>query len=292
MFNDDTTADCTRAGLTDANLEIALAMLPATTKDIILNDNVGKKNPLIAGVVDGPGITMLKDSTFQALLCPDCVEALIFDYGELATVEAGAFSPLINLEVLSLNHQKLTSLDGTQFSTNTKLKELSIVNSDPAGGFATFQTAWFSDTLDIERIVLSGHLNLVPTRQTIPPQLLLGLTKLKTLILSGNMLVDPGVDVNEFKDLESLEILDLSNNQLTTAEDAWFKGDGTQMYCPNLRQLFLHNNRQMFVVDAGIFDNLPLLETVTLHDTLIRSIRPGEFGSNPNMISYTVSPLV
>lgn len=81
----------------------------------------------------------------------------------------------------------------------------------------------------------------------------------------------------------SLEVLNLSNNQLVTIEVGSFSN------APNLREIILRSNRIRNLVPA-IFKEIPNLQTVDLSYNSIERLSSGElFTANPRLSSFQLS---
>ncbi|XP_053324924.1 podocan [Spea bombifrons] len=115
----------------------------------------------------------------------------------------------------------------------------------------------------------TNHLSLQNNQiQEIPPEDLIRLYKLETLNLQNNRLASRGIPDDLFEQLESLSYLYLANNKLTLAPrflpssliSADFAAnyitkiyDMTFGHKPNLRSVYLHNNK---LTDAGLPGNM------------------------------------
>ncbi|XP_018407966.1 PREDICTED: podocan [Nanorana parkeri] len=115
----------------------------------------------------------------------------------------------------------------------------------------------------------TNHLSLQNNQiQEIPPEDLTRLYKLETLNLQNNRLTSRGIPDDMFEQLENLSYLYLANNKLTLAPrflpntlmSADFAANYitkiygmTFGYKPNLRSVYLHNNK---LTDAGLPDNM------------------------------------
>jgi hypothetical protein len=272
LYLEDTLADCTKAGINDRTLPLALAQIPDTVVDLILNSN---------RQLDGTGITELPAGIFDNLVDPTMIESVFIDGGVLATIDQTAFAPLVNLEILSLNMNNIGALPSGMLSANTNLKEFSIYNTPFKGGLLTsVPSNLFSNTPRLERIIISGQKDLTE----LPSGLFAGLFDLNTLLLGDNGLTNIGMPAGIFNDLLVLENLDLSRNQFTAAPSSWFSsGWGVLTF----KHISLYSN-PIEQIDQDIFATLDALETAWLHDTFLISITPGLFSESKHLISYTL----
>jgi Leucine rich repeat len=288
MYFNDLVADCTSAGIDDVNFDLVLALIPTETEVLILNNNVGKRDP-VTGNTLGSGITIIKDEQFRGLLCPSCIKALIMDDGNIETVSAGSFTALRFLQSLSLNMQKISFLPSGLLQNNPDLREFSMYNtrvkqgkledgSIPSNLFTEAATA-------IARIVISGHKGLT----ALPAGIFGGLTNLSILILSNNGLTNEMVPEDSFSSLTGLQIWDMSGNQFQRAPAAWLSSG----WANSLTNFYLYMN-PLEELEDGIFDNFSegfcRLEVVLLHDTDLKTVNIGTFDfCQDTLISYTLS---
>jgi len=284
MYYNDFVADCTNAGIDDRTLPLALALIPFETEIIILNNNVGKRDS--QGRIVGTGITSLPDQIFRNLLCPECIEAVIIDDGAIATLGSSAFAALRNVQQISLNMQVITTLPQTLLNNNVLLREFTMYNTrDRLGQLTAIPNNFFRQNPMLQRIVISGHRGLA----SIPSCMFCNSNAndrsiLAVLIMSNNGLTTNGVQAGMFNNLGNLVIWDFSGNQFTTAPGGWFSAG----WGFSLTNIYLYNNPITFM-DRDIFDKVPLLQTVLLHDTDLISVPVGAFANNPKLITYTVS---
>lgn len=287
LYFHDIVADCTKGGIDDVTLPVALALLPGTVEVIILNNNVGFNG-------DDPtsGITRFDDGTFNNLLCPTCIRALICDQGNLATIAAGAFAPLINLEMLSLNTNPIKAIPAGMLDPLPLLRELSIANDESFPGrlnSTTIPSNLLFRNPRMRKLTITGHKALSALSISFFKNVNSDLSEMEIIDLSNNGLTNNGdaptnLPAGMFNNMGKLQYLDLSSNQLTKGDAGWFSaGWGFE-----LRVLKLHNN-VITTFEKGIFDTLEKLETVFMHDNDgIIGASIGAFKNNPNLITYTV----
>lgn len=290
MYFNDLVADCTSAGIDDRTLPLALALIPMDTEIIILNNNVGKPDPVSKNKI-GEGITEIPSQLFRGLVFPEGIRAVYIDDGNIRTIAADGFTALRNMQALSLNMQQLTSIPQGMLDNALQLRDFSIYNTKEKPGMLMSIPADLFISADgtrqtiLNRVVISGHRGLT----TLPSRLFLGQDRtLAVLILSNNGFVNPGITNTMFRNLNSLCIFDMSNNQFRTAEKAWFDGGWAQ----SLRAFYLQEN-PITVIEDNMFDfDACRLQTVLFHDTDAISIPVGLFNFCPELITYTISPRV
>lgn len=289
MYFNDMVADCTSAGVNDVNFPLVLALIPTETEIIILNNNVGKRDPLTGNTI-GDGITMIKDFQFRDLLCTSCIKALIIDDGDITTLGSSAFTALPNLEMLSLNMQLISTLPSGLLRNNGNLRDFSIYNTQSKPGLlsdGSLPGDLFDNSRGIQRIVISGHRRL----SELPPLIFNRLFSLTVLILSNNGFTNRGIiQPLMFQSLSSLQIWDMSNNHFTIAPKEWVNTG----WARNLTNFYLHDNSQLEKLEDGIFDyfdnGVCQIEVVTAHNTNMKTINPGLFDfCQESLISFTLS---
>lgn len=288
MYFNDLVADCTSAGLDDRTLPLALALLPLDTEIIILNNNVGKRDPVTGNTI-GDGITTLPSQVFRGLMCPSCILGLIVDDGNVASLASDSFTALRNIQSLSLNMQLIDTIPVGMLDNAPALREFSMYNTGDKPGRlmdgSVPATLFQNRATEIRRIVISGHRGLT----TVPAALFANLFDLAVLILSNNGFTNNGINPLMFQSLISLQIFDMSNNQFTMFPKEWFNtGWGW-----SLTTVYLQSNPSI-EIEEGIFDEFAfgcMLEVVLLHDTDLISIPVGLFDfCESTLISYTISP--
>lgn len=283
LYAGDTIADCSNAGINDGNILNAFSMIPESVIDLILSNN--------------PGITTLGEDIFGGLPGAANIESVFLDScANLKTIDNQAFDSLQNLEVLSLNNNyNLENLPGDLLFNQENLKEFSMVADRGTNGVITAISSLpfnlFAFSSNIERILISGHIDLIEIPTGTLGTFLREKTQLRTLQLNDNGLTDLPADL--FSDLESLEYLDLANNFFDELPLSWFKGaDGTGSYCPNLRRLAMNDNDDLSnPIDGNIFSHMPKLETVLLHNTKVAVVDVDLFLNNPELITFTIKPV-
>jgi len=266
---DDTVAECTRSGITDAILPYVLSTLPSTVKILILNNNLG--------------ITSIPSGIFDNLRNPTGIKALIMEDCMIGTIAWDALNPLINLEVFNINQHVLLEYPHQMFSTNTKLVQFSAFSAGGKGGLITWLPEdLFSYTPDIENIVMYGQ----PGLTAFPPNIFRGLSKVNIISFVFCGFINEGFPDGVFTDLISLEWFDFFGNQLTSVENRWFEGN----WAGNLLRLTVDNN-PIGTVEPGAFSTMTNVEYIYLHNTFITELPMDAFANTPNLISYTIAPL-
>lgn len=304
MYFNDLVADCTSAGIDDRTLNMAMALIPLETEIIILNNNVGKQDP-VTGNTLGMGITMLESGTFQGIMNKDGIKSIIIDDGNIATVAEDTFHSLTNLESLSLNMQMISELPANLLSKAPDLREFSMYNARSAakpGQLSSIPATFFTSAgltqPKITRIVISGHKSLTE----IPRNIFANLINLNTLILSNNGLTNRGVDEATFSTMYALQIWDMSMNQFSLVPAAWVNpsllaannGQRSEGWAWSLTHVYLQGN-PITKVEDGIFENFTpnkcVLEVLLLHDTDLVTVPMNVFDMcQDSLISFSISP--
>ena len=120
------------------------------------------------------------------------------------------------------------------------------------------------------------NLELIHCIRNLPDEIFFGLSKLENLILCGNKNLI--FRTNVFKDLKSLNSLDLSSCGITTFAEGFFSG------LSNLKSLFLSNNN-LIKLKSKAFQGLRSLRYLDLSYCKIEFIEDGFF-SNFQKIEY------
>ncbi|CAL4210849.1 unnamed protein product, partial [Meganyctiphanes norvegica] len=212
--------------------------------------------------------------------CPLPLINLDLSYNQLAEVQARAFSAARSIQYLSLKHNKLARLDDKAFGGLFNLKVLNLANNQlvalprsalkdlvqltelhlPNNSISVLPPGTFGDlkqlhTLDISHNQLSlGANNLEPFR---------GLIRLVLLNLSHNYIMHLGPQ--SFVDLSSLQILNLEHNQITHILDDTFQG------LANLHSLKLSEN-QLSVISGHSLGGLTVLTFLSLDNNLLTTV--------------------
>lgn len=175
-------------------------------------------------------------------------------------------SPLNTLEYLNMGYSNLSYLAPESFSKMTSMKRLVLsgndLNSLEAGLFANLTNL---ESLDLSFCGLRRPLNATVffTNFTY--------TDLKELHLAGNPLRVTTTGVLLPKQLSRLEILDISNCNLTILPNEAFK------WTPNIRQLFLRGNHFNTIPALQPINVLSQLELLDLRQNQLRqTFKPSE----------------
>ena len=140
------------------------------------------------------------ESVFGGL---DELEELDLRNNNIQSLHAMALSPLVNLRVLFLDDNKISTLQDGILATNTLLNKITLKNML----LTQIPQTVFSSTPNLEHLELSGN-----KVRSIPAEAFNGLSALRELVLAAMTL--ESIDDNAFNGLENLEILDLLSNNL------------------------------------------------------------------------------
>ena len=215
----------------------------------------------------GRGIATLKAGDFSGL---GNLEGLRLYRNRLSTLPAGVFSGLGNLEFLELNSNQLSTLPADVFSGLGNLERLYLYSNR----LSTLPSGAFSGLGNLEWLYLYSN-----RLSTLPSGAFSGLGNLERLSLYRNRLRTLPVDV--FSGLGNLESLSLGSNQLSTLPVGVFSGLG------NLESLSLYDN-QLSALPVGVFSGLGNLENLSLYDNQLSTLPVGVFSGLGNLESLSL----
>ena len=232
-------------------------------------------------------IATLKAGDFSGL---GNLESLGIDDNQLTTLPATVFSDLVSLETLDLRSNELTALPENVFSDLVNLQELNLFGNQ----LTTLPATVFSGLDKLENLRLfNNRLSTLPTGvfsdlvnlqelnlfgnqlTTLPATVFSGLDKLVRLDLDDNQLSTLPTGV--FSGLVNLESLSLSRNQLSTLTAGVFSGLG------NLRELYLFGN-QLTALPATVFSGLVKLVRLDLNDNQLSTLPTGVFSGLVSLV--------
>uniref|UniRef100_A0A915L7V0 LRRCT domain-containing protein n=1 Tax=Romanomermis culicivorax TaxID=13658 RepID=A0A915L7V0_ROMCU len=257
-----TAADCTNANL--------------TSYPILLNPRLKKL------ILSGNGLSSLK---LDELSVYSDLEYLDLSNNKIFEIERGAFFRLQKLKVLRLNNNMITSLSIETFLGLTELRVLDLGQNS----LTRLATSVFSDLPRLETLNLSSNL-----LNNIAPGALTNLRSLKQLHLADNQLTDLQNGEMIFRPIQSLKILNLQQNRLTSLDDDTFSmlgkleilnlssnlldkiGDDTFMPLVNLKYLSLANNK-LTRIPTMSFRQLTDLQTLDISSNFFVEIPTSAF---------------
>ena len=182
-----------------------------------------------------------------------------------------------NLDTLQLADNQISSIHDNTFTSLKRLTELSLANNE----IKSLQKYSFSGLDKLQRLILDGN-----GLEKIPRSAFIVLANLKLLSLSGNPIEKIGyhdlyklpmneirlcsmpvlkiIDPGAFYDLPNLMVLQMYDNHKLAylAHDAFIQ-------IPNLRKLYLHNNKLM-TLSADLQHVSPNLHLVSFYGNPIR----------------------
>ena len=279
----ETVADCFKAGLDDALLPSALQMLPSTIEFLFLNEN--------------EGLHELKSGIFENMPNPSGLKALYFDDSNITTIDEDAFWPLENLQVLSLNFNKVAVLQDDllklpkliHFSINGNPTPPDNPNFGPAGGYKPgqltsdgFTAKVFQHTPNLERFTALGNAGITKLHDGMFE----GLSKLDTLFLLFTGLDNDSFSDDVFEPLVSMKFFDLGANFFTDLDPNWF-GE----WSSNIERLVFWKNQLGPITDPNIFAGMPKLKQAYFEDNPnLLTIPRSYFSNNPDLEMLTLGP--
>ncbi|KAM8938697.1 leucine-rich repeat transmembrane neuronal protein 1 [Pelodytes ibericus] len=218
------------------------------------------------------------------------VMGLSLRYNNLAELQDGQFTGLIQLTWLYLDHNHISSVEGNAFQKLRRVKELTLSSNT----ILHLANTTFRPMPNLRSVDLSNN-NL----QSLEPDLFHGLRKLSTLHMRYNAI--KFVPVRIFQDCRSLKFLDLGYNQLKSLARNSFAGlfKLTELHLEHndlvkvnlahfprllsLHSLFMRRNKVTIVVNS--LDWVWKLEKMDLSGNEIEYIEPHVFESVPHLQS-------
>eukprot|EP00050_Salpingoeca_kvevrii_P018830 m.79001 g.79001 ORF g.79001 m.79001 type:complete len:1118 (+) comp8174_c0_seq3:512-3865(+) len=237
-------------------------------------------------VLTGNRMTSIGHAVFAHL----DLHELVLDSNRLVSL-GGALANLTRLQTLSVEQNRLTSVLAEETASLTDLESISLANNK----ISILEENAFSHSPLLHSIVL--HSNLIPA---IERDHFAGLFNLTSLVLFNNQL---SMIANEsFRDLAELISLDLSINKLTAdglPENVFsalqklntlnFRlnrlGSLRSTLLTGLASLEFVNfeNNELFSVDDGAFDDLPVLARLRLGFNFLTSLSTNWFGKSSHV---------
>lgn len=181
-------------------------------------------------------------------------------------------APLETLEYLNMGYSNLSYIGPTSFSKMTSMKRLILSGNE----LSNLEAGLFGNLTKLESL----ELNFCGLRRPLNATLFfnnLTYTDLTELQLAGNPLDVPKSGPLLPKQLSRLQILDLSNCNLTfLPHDAFF-------YTRNITTLILTGNHFSSSKDLKFLELLPKLEVLDLRYNNLSSFSPKDIAVNPNV---------
>ncbi|XP_069060762.1 leucine-rich repeat transmembrane neuronal protein 1 [Pleurodeles waltl] len=216
------------------------------------------------------------------------VLGLSLRYNSLPELRDGQFTGLAQLTWLYLDHNHISSVEGSAFQRLRRVKELTLSSNR----LTHLPNSTFRTMPNLRSVDLSYNL-----LQALEPDLFHGLRKLTTLHLRSNSL--QFVPVRIFQDCRSLKFLDLGYNQLKSLARNSFAGlfkltelhlEHNDLVKVNLahfpRLLSLHSlclRRNKAVIVVNTLDFVWRLEKLDLSGNEIEYIEPHVFEAVPHL---------
>ena len=241
------------------------ALASRTTALVVVKEGVCDRTPQVRDGILGliPGVSSCADVAGEDL--SSITGTWDLTERDISVIRVGDFSGLVNLDVLCLNDNQLTTLPSTVFSGLVNLVEMYLNNNR----LSALPETIFSDLVSVEEVYL--HNNRLTT---LPATVFSGLGELKELWLHKNHLATLPATV--FSGLGNLETLYLHDNRLTTLSESIFSG------LVNLEQLWLHNNR-LTALPADVFSDSGNLGWLPLHGNRLATLPESIFSGLGNL---------
>uniref|UniRef100_A0A8D8Q459 Carboxypeptidase N subunit 2 n=1 Tax=Cacopsylla melanoneura TaxID=428564 RepID=A0A8D8Q459_9HEMI len=226
----------------------------------------------------------------------DQLKELYLNQNQLALTEQ-VFSPLWNLQLLDLSHNKLTMLDNYYFLPNKKMAHLYLNHNN----IATLSKQSLINMNQLLTLDLSHN-----KIQTLPPELFQSLEQLQTLNISNNELAS--VINDSFSSMRMLKTLDMSFNEVSQLSDNTFSENKklealridntlltnlkTELLAPltQLVQLYVSNNQHLTQIDNEILYNKPKLRHIDLSHNGLTSLPHSLVGLNLSSLDMSDNP--
>uniref|UniRef100_A0A0L8HEX5 G-protein coupled receptors family 2 profile 2 domain-containing protein n=1 Tax=Octopus bimaculoides TaxID=37653 RepID=A0A0L8HEX5_OCTBM len=230
-------------------------------------------------------ITNFEDGSLQGL---SNLQNLLLEDNKINNIE-GAFKGLVNLRILELRNNNITTIDEGSFQSLSNLKELymdrnKISNIDKDGfkglynlkelrlvanKIVTIDGRWFQDLSNLTSLNL-GYNEIID----IENGSFKNLDKLEELDLRGNGIKNNGN--GSWEQLRNLKKLKLANNQISNIEKDSFK------YLDSLEELDLSGNR-ITNIGSDSWQHLQNLKKLNLRNNQIKEYQDGAFSSLSNI---------
>ncbi|XP_074835542.1 podocan-like protein 1 [Carettochelys insculpta] len=182
---------------------------------------------------------------------PRRVRSLMILHNRITHIGLHDFASTYQLAELNLSYNRLYSAKIHRLAFR-KLRRLQSL--DLSGNHLTLLPAGLPPSLEVLRL----HKNQL---NSLSPELLASLTRLKELHLAHNRLRIGSITPGTWQELQGLKLLDLSNNELS--------------YIPpdlpeSLEYLYLQHNR-IAVIEAGAFHSIPDIRAIVLRSNRLRA---------------------
>ena len=209
-----------------------------------------------------PTLTTLPDGVFDSLL-----ELRLLNLGDngLTSLSSNLFGNLTSLFWgLNLANNSLTSLPANTFDSLTELTTLSLAGNQ----ISSLPTDLFSEMSELQTLNLADN-----SLTGLPANSFLKQTELMELDLSGNSLT---LNPNPFNGAAKIERLDLSNSGLGSGSTILPANSFNRM--TNLRELYLHDNH-LKSLHADLFSDskLSTVRTLTLNGNALTGMTATTF---------------
>ena len=195
---------------------------------------------------------------------PQVRDAIVLATGRGDCAAVSEFD-LLDVVVLDLEHQGITTLDAGDFTGLSSMAELRLSNNR----LGKIPDQAFMDLVNLKELYLRV------TDLTTVPVAIRGLPSLRKLDLVANGIEDLHTDA--FRGLSELRYLWLQENRITTLPDGVFSD------LRNLRYLYLYRNRITDVRKEALQGPLDLIR-VDLKENPLGELREDAFASIPNVI--------
>ncbi|MBN3323554.1 FLRT2 protein, partial [Atractosteus spatula] len=198
-----------------------------------------------------------------------------------------------NVRVLHLQENNIQTISKAALAQLSKLEELHL--DDNSISTVGIEEAAFREAVSLKLLFLSkNHLSSVPVGlpldleelrldenriALIAEEVFKNVTKLKRLLLDGNLLTNEGIAKGTFKDLVNLTELSMSRNSLTIPP--------SDLPGEFLVKLNLQDN-QLNEIPVTAFSNLHQLEKLDISNNQLQSLTQGVFDGLTNLRQLTV----
>ncbi|XP_074058779.1 uncharacterized protein LOC141499893 [Macrotis lagotis] len=221
-------------------------------------------------------------------------ESLFLNENHLTQLPPGILKSFVNLTFLGLSYNKLSLLNDTFNDIGKSILALDLSGNNltelPPALFQETKLLLWLNLAQNRLSVLNGkifasleqltYLDLSQNRLQLSVNMFMGLSRLDTLMMSGNHLHT--VPVGVFDPSPNLKILDISNNEISSLPENLFEN------LTSLNDLLLDNN-SFNKIPFSAFTILPNLEHFSISGNRIQTIPPLSFIGNSSLRKLDLS---